>query len=249
MKRLVLLIILILSVIVLYWEGGIVWLRELLGLDLNKNPASASHIPLIVHQTYYDKSRIPKKVYKNIAQFAPECQHRVYDDDNCRAFLQEHFGKEYVQKFNRLGGPHKADLFRYCILYTYGGIYIDIKTELLRKIADIIDFNSSYIYSVHSCFTNTIFQGFIATPAQHPMFLNLIQFIMAIPEVCLKIDYLLLTRDFYYNVTQVKSVLFQEACDHPPDDCDNQLDQYGICSFIQNKNHLLLKTRYHDYPF
>ena len=24
-------------------------------------------------------------------------------------------------------GAHKADFFRYCILYIYGGIYIDIK--------------------------------------------------------------------------------------------------------------------------
>ena len=35
------------------------------------------------------------------------------------------------ETFRKLKGAHKADLFRYCYLYKFGGIYLDITKDRL----------------------------------------------------------------------------------------------------------------------
>ena len=58
----------------------------------------------------------------------PEFEHYLYDDDDCRNFISKHFDEEVVEAFDLLiPGAYKSDLWRYCILYVTGGIYLDIK--------------------------------------------------------------------------------------------------------------------------
>ena len=46
----------------------------------------------------------------------------------CRKFISENFEEDILYTFNKLKpGAYKADLWRYCILYKKGGIYLDIK--------------------------------------------------------------------------------------------------------------------------
>ena len=54
-----------------------------------------------------------------------------------------------------------------------GGIYLDIKTELIKPLNEI--FNKNYTYSVLSIVRDTIYQGVIATPPGNPIFLKLIK--------------------------------------------------------------------------
>lgn len=82
-------------------------------------------IPKIIFQTYYKKEKIPQKVYDNISKYCKGYEHCIYDDKDCIEFLTKYFKKNVVDKFNELEGAHKADLFRYCVLYIYGGIYLN----------------------------------------------------------------------------------------------------------------------------
>ena len=94
-------------------------------------------IPKVIFQCYHDKSKIPNKVYKNIQKFAPGYKHVIYDDVECKTFLELNYGKEYKYIFEYLlkrTPAHASDLWRYCMLYKYGGVYLDIKTELIEPI-------------------------------------------------------------------------------------------------------------------
>lgn len=56
----------------------------------------------------------------------PDWNIELYDDERCKYFLLTNYSQLFVNIFNYLkDGPIKADFWRVCILYTYGGLYID----------------------------------------------------------------------------------------------------------------------------
>ena len=89
-----------------------------------------SVIPLKIYQTWCSKE-LPELLQNNITLLKeqnPEFTFYLFDDNDCRDFIQNYFDDSVIEAFNKLiPGAYKADLFRYCILYIYGGIYLDIK--------------------------------------------------------------------------------------------------------------------------
>jgi mannosyltransferase OCH1-like enzyme len=89
-----------------------------------------SVIPLKIYQTWYTKE-LPELLQQNITLLKeqnPEFTFYLFDDNDCREFIQKYFDDDVINAFDKLiPGAYKADLFRYCILYIYGGIYLDIK--------------------------------------------------------------------------------------------------------------------------
>jgi mannosyltransferase OCH1-like enzyme len=87
-------------------------------------------IPLKVYQTWYTK-KLPEKMKERndlLKIQNPEFSFELYDNDDCRNFIQTNFHTDVLFAFdNLMPGAYKADLWRYCILYLNGGIYIDIK--------------------------------------------------------------------------------------------------------------------------
>lgn len=87
----------------------------------------------------------------------------------CISFLETHFGTKIKNVFTILTGAHKADLFRYAVMYVGGGV----KTELIKDISLIFDaertsyFVASYVYG-------TIFDGVIASPPGVPLFYDMV---------------------------------------------------------------------------
>ena len=89
-------------------------------------------IPLDIYQTWYTKNLPPKmkECVERLKKDNPEFNHHLYDDDECRDFIKNNFDKNVLNAFDSLiPGAYKADLWRYCILYKKGGIYIDIKFQ------------------------------------------------------------------------------------------------------------------------
>ena len=57
-----------------------------------------------------------------------DCVHYLFNDDACREFLSVTFPTDIVNAYDLLiPTAFKADLWRYCILYMFGGVYMDIK--------------------------------------------------------------------------------------------------------------------------
>ena len=89
-----------------------------------------SIIPLNIFQTWHTL-QLPFYMKQNmeiLKKQNPEFTHHLYDDSMCRSFIKQHFDKDVLYAFDKLKpGAYKADLWRYCILYKKGGVYLDIK--------------------------------------------------------------------------------------------------------------------------
>jgi mannosyltransferase OCH1-like enzyme len=58
----------------------------------------------------------------------PEFNYHLYSDEDCLNFISKYFNSDVVSAFNTLvPGAYKCDLWRYCVLYINGGVYLDIK--------------------------------------------------------------------------------------------------------------------------
>ena len=89
-----------------------------------------SVIPLNIYQTWHTTSLPPKmqQAVNTIKAHNPEFQHFLYDDNMCREFIKNNFPEDVLRAYDYLiPGAYKADLWRYCILYKKGGIYLDIR--------------------------------------------------------------------------------------------------------------------------
>jgi mannosyltransferase OCH1-like enzyme len=88
-------------------------------------------IPLHIYQVWHDFKDMPSSVKESIETLKeqnPEFEHHLYDEAMCRTYLKNNFPKRVVQAFDKVV-PYalKADIWRYCILYKKGGIYLDSK--------------------------------------------------------------------------------------------------------------------------
>jgi mannosyltransferase OCH1-like enzyme len=92
-------------------------------------------VPLKIFQTWHTKDLPPLmaenvKILKNSH---PHFEYFLFDDDDCRRFIQTHFNNDVLEAFDTLiPGAYKADLWRYCVLYIHGGIYLDIKYQIVE---------------------------------------------------------------------------------------------------------------------
>lgn len=87
-------------------------------------------IPLNIFQTWHTKKLSPKMfaAVNLIKKNNPRFKYSLYDDLDCREFIKNNFNSDVLYAYDKLiPGAYKADLWRYCILYKYGGIYLDIK--------------------------------------------------------------------------------------------------------------------------
>lgn len=89
-----------------------------------------SIIPKQVFLTWETKD-LPPKMAKSVEKLKsenPEFKYHLYDEQERRNFIVQHFENDVVKSYDALiPGAYKADLWRYCVLYKLGGIYLDIK--------------------------------------------------------------------------------------------------------------------------
>ena len=87
-------------------------------------------IPLHIYQTWHTKKMPPKmkECVESLKKQNPEFTHHLFDIDECREYIRSHFDEDVLNAYDKLiPSAYKADLWRYCVLYKEGGIYMDIK--------------------------------------------------------------------------------------------------------------------------
>ena len=87
-------------------------------------------IPLVIYQTWETKNLPPimKTTVDKLKQQNPQFTHYLFDNNDCREFIKKYFNTQVLEAYDSLiPGAYKADLWRYCVLYINGGIYLDIK--------------------------------------------------------------------------------------------------------------------------
>ena len=80
-----------------------------------------------------------KHYSKNWKILNPDYEIKLYDDNLCNEFLKNEFSQLHSDIFNYIkDGPIKADFWRVCIVYKYGGLYVDADIEPLLHLKDYI---------------------------------------------------------------------------------------------------------------
>jgi mannosyltransferase OCH1-like enzyme len=103
-----------------------------------------NEIPLNLFMCWKTKNLPPSmnKLVNKIIEENPDFKIYIFDDGDCRNMIEKYFIQDVVDAFDNLvPGAYKADLWRYCVLYLYGGIYQDIKYEPVNgfKYKELVD--------------------------------------------------------------------------------------------------------------
>ena len=96
------------------------------------------HTPRILHQTWMDWKSLPPNMKHNISKnldiLGPSVQYKFYNDDDCRNYIKMHCNPDVLKAYDMLdpvySGAMRADLWRYCVMYHDGGLYLDIKSVI-----------------------------------------------------------------------------------------------------------------------
>jgi mannosyltransferase OCH1-like enzyme len=110
--------------------------RQVLKIKLNiikeliNNKNKPEVIPRNIFQAWHSDT-LPNSVkfcIENIKHYNPNFNYYLYNDEKCREFLKLHFSEDILKTYDAIiPAAIKIDLWRYCVLYKYGGIYLDVK--------------------------------------------------------------------------------------------------------------------------
>lgn len=147
---------------------------------------SSHEIPLQIFQTWETKeySFKHKNIFNSIQKLKTNnknCFYFLFDDDDCRNYIKYNFDFNVLKAYDTLiPAAYKADLWRYCILYKMGGIYIDIKYQPVKDFSFeflLQEGKNVYTKDRKSANVNTnygIYNGFLISKKENPIYLDLI---------------------------------------------------------------------------
>jgi len=121
-------------------------------------------IPRIIHQTFKTNA-VTDIFYQNARSFIdlnPEYQYEFYDDSRVKQFIENFDCTEFsfdkntlVKAYNDIKpGAGKADIFRYLVIYQYGGVYVDIDARCVKPLSKSIDSDSDIVTCVQGAAHN-----------------------------------------------------------------------------------------------
>jgi len=126
-----------------------------------------------IYLTYYKD--IPHSVFQCWNQLNKNYTIDFSLDRDCIIFLQTHFNTYIANLFQKIPrGMYKADLWRLCKLYIYGGVYADV--DLIPHInIDMLDKDVTF-YSCLSASKTQVFQAFMInfSKPRNPLLLHFI---------------------------------------------------------------------------
>lgn len=109
------------------------FIRGLVQRSTGTRPISdryAEGIPKTIVQFWHNPNDVPKDVQECIASWkrlSPRpFAHRLFNEDDARAFIGNFLGRRYARAFERCYHPAmQADYFRLCYIFVEGGFYVD----------------------------------------------------------------------------------------------------------------------------
>lgn len=129
-------------------------------------------IPRIIWQTM-KTNEVPvfMKTYADSwIELNPEYEYRFHDDHDIIEFLKKDF-PEYLEGYGKLKyGASKADLWRYLIIYQYGGIYADIDCKCITPLNKWVNHNAAFVTQLGT--NKDICQWLIMSIPKNPIFLK-----------------------------------------------------------------------------
>lgn len=138
----------LLFVILFFWNIFLLWWCFFRGSrvlrDRYRESGSVNSVPMVIHQVIKTKT-IHAKLHGLVRlnqQRNPGYTFRYYDNKDIHRLIRENFERRVYAAFCRIDpayGACVADFARYCILYLYGGVYLDIKSEIKKDIGALLE--------------------------------------------------------------------------------------------------------------
>lgn len=138
-----------------------------------KTPDYSQNIPFVIHQTN-EKEMVPEgmvKAMNKIQEDNPEYDYRYYTNSDCQMFISKYFGPRVLFAYDSLiPGAYKADLFRYCVLYIKGGVYLDTCFDSIKSLREFISEKDTFISATdHNDGRKDIYNAFMCCVPRHPI--------------------------------------------------------------------------------
>ena len=134
-------------------QGGVNWYKP--NPSRNNLDHLTKHYPTVVtrkipyklFQTFKTKDISPalQAFVDTWKEKNPEYTYKFYDDDMCDQFMKEFDVRTWKAYRRIIPGAFKADLWRYCVLYKYGGVYADVDTMCLGKIDGFMSDTAEFV--------------------------------------------------------------------------------------------------------
>lgn len=132
-----------------------------------------------IFQTWFTKE-LPQKMRETVEDLKTkhlDFKYEFFDDSDCRQFIAENFENDVLSAFDKLiPGAYKADLWRYCVLYIRGGIYVDIKfnTTYEFTLNDFLD-KEYFVRDLPTFGRRGIYNAFMVCKKGNPILMNAIK--------------------------------------------------------------------------
>ncbi len=102
-------------------------------------PIEQNLFHIIIQDGMQLPASLPDAVAQNIESLRsvyPHFSHALHCGESLRAFIDKHYDREVLKAFDTLRPyAYKADLGRYCLLHTLGGVYSDLGNRFVRPVS------------------------------------------------------------------------------------------------------------------
>jgi hypothetical protein len=152
--------------------------------NLPKDDNNINRITKYIFQTS-ETSLLPNNIYTNCIkkwkELNPSYKYFYFDSLDCAKFIKENFNSEIYTAYNMLiPGAYKADIWRCCVLYKYGGVYGDSQIIPLSNLDDILNDDYDIVTVKDNNIDHGIWQGFICSKPKNKI---LEKYIYAVDEI------------------------------------------------------------------
>jgi len=152
-------------------------------------------IPNIFYQAWDDY--IPYKIHSVNKAFFKKYDYKLFNILDMQNYLRTKWGEKMLYLFNKYQKIcHKVDLWRYCILYDTGGVYMDADCILINKF-DFLNRHSVFVTNDRG--EKNIFNGFMMTSPKNPIFKKIIEFMVKVDTS--------LEHDYYFNCKELYNIV------------------------------------------
>ena len=193
-------------------------------------------IPKIFYQSW--DREIPEKIMDENEKYIQGFTYKRFSIEDIQNYLKKNWNDNVLKLFNSYKKTaHKIDLWRYCILYETGGVYMDADCVLKSDINPLL--NNHAVFVTNNRDEKDIFNGFIMTFPKNKIIKEILDFMFRVKTS--------IEDDYYYNCKELYTIVnryidFRQRHDY----ITNKLGFYNakICILIDKQ---LIDGRY--YPF
>ncbi len=151
--------------------------EEKCALFVPRAPTRLQIVPFNLFQ-FWHSAELPGHISRMIERTKeqnPEFSHHLFNLESAKAFIAANFHEDVVRAFTCLiPFAYKCDLFRYCVLFALGGIYLDMKFQCVNgfKLVHMLDGPVVLDYPHHHWFEHDhigVCNGCLAFPPKSPI--------------------------------------------------------------------------------